>query len=49
MFTPKQTCVSVTVPGSSLPDNHQSGGKQKLNLWFGSQQQPIILKGNKIP
>jgi hypothetical protein len=37
------------IPGTSLPNNHQSARKQKLSLWFGSQQQPIILKGNNIP
>jgi hypothetical protein len=29
---------------TSLPNNHQSGGKQKSSLWFGSQNQPILLK-----
>ena len=33
----------------SFPNNHQSGGKQKLSLWFGSQHQPIILKAIKVP
>jgi hypothetical protein len=37
-----------SAPGTSLPNNHQSGRKQKLSLWFGSQHQPIILKDNKI-
>jgi hypothetical protein len=36
-------------PGTSLLNNHQSGGKQKLSLWFGSQNQPIMLKDIKIP
>jgi hypothetical protein len=34
---------------TSLPTNHQSGGKQKISLWLGSQKLPIIFKGNTIP
>lgn len=36
-------------PSTSLPNNHQSRGKQKLSLWVGSQYQLVILKGNKMP
>jgi hypothetical protein len=36
-------------PIKSLLNNHQSGGEEKLNLWFGLQQQPIIFKGNSSP
>jgi hypothetical protein len=35
-------------PGTSLPSNHQSGGKQKLHLWFGSQHQPIVVEAIMI-
>lgn len=50
--TVQQICtywLQACPPGTSLPNNHQSGGKQKLSLWFSSQHQPIMLKGNKIP
>ena len=36
-------------PDTSLPNNHQSGGKQKLSLWVGSQHQPIMLTVIMIP
>ena len=39
---PKKLLPQVTSP--PLPNNHQCRGNQKLSLWFGSQQEPIILK-----
>jgi hypothetical protein len=36
-------------PDTSLPSNHQPGGKQKLSLWFGSQYQAIMLKATTNP
>jgi hypothetical protein len=42
------TSLFLALFSRSLPNNHQSGGKQKLSLWFGSQHQPITLKGNKF-
>ena len=38
-------------PGTSLPNNHQSGGKQKLTLWFGylhQQQNSIIAPPDQL-
>jgi hypothetical protein len=36
-------------PDTSLPNDNQSGGKQKLSLWFGSQHQAIMLKAIMAP
>lgn len=52
LFSPQDLCltpVSRLAPNNQvtrppLPHNHLCRGKQKLNLWFDSQHQPIMLK-----
>jgi len=45
--------VSRLLPNRPVPPSYfltttNQEEKQKLRLWFGSQHQPIILKGNNI-